>query len=217
MEFPAGVPPRPSVWCRMVSSWLSEQAGIVRDADVIRSLLSELADQDLDAEAFAALLESRQQDPRAEVAAAARRIGQAWERDLAEATGRPPEDKPRVLVVDDEPAICEMLALALERRFQVAIATSGAEALAQVRAQPPALVLLDVMMPEMDGYEVARRLRSDPATVDVRILFCTARGGLDARLLGRELGADGYVVKPFELHRLAAQAAVIVGLDPLGA
>jgi DNA-binding response OmpR family regulator len=51
----------------------------------------------------------------------------------------------------------------------------------------------------------------------VHILFCTARGGIDARLLGRELGADGYVVKPFELHRLAAQASSIVGMEPLGA
>jgi DNA-binding response OmpR family regulator len=119
--------------------------------------------------------------------------------------------------VDDELPICELVAAALERRFEVTIVTSGAEALERARAEPPDLVVLDVMMPEMDGYEVARTLRADPVTAEVPILFCTARSGLEARVTGREAGAAGYAVKPFELHRLAAQAAAIVGIDPLGA
>jgi CheY-like chemotaxis protein len=210
-------PLRPAAWCRMVAGWLPEQSGIVRDAEVIHSLLSEFADQDLDADAFRVLLELRQSDLRPQVAEAARRIQAAWERDLAEATGRRSADKPRALIVDDEAPVRELVAEVLERRFDVTSASSGAEALAEAHAAHPALVVLDIMMPHMDGYEVARRLRDEPATADIRILFCTARSGVDARLLGRELGADGYVVKPFELHRLAAQAATIVGMDPLGA
>jgi CheY-like chemotaxis protein len=217
MDTTSGVPPRPGAWCRMVRGWLPEQAGLVHDAELIESLLSELAHQDLDADAFGSLLEVRQGDPRPRVAEAVRRIQRAWHHELAEATGEPLVAKPRVLVVDDEEPICELVADVLGRRFAATIATSGTEALAQARAQPPALVVLDVMMPDLDGYEVARRLRAEPATADVRILFCTARGGLDARLLGQEVGADGYIVKPFELHRLAAQAATIIGMDPLGA
>ena len=217
MDTPAGVPPRPNAWCRMVRGWLPEQAGLLRDAEVIESLLSEFANQDLDADTFEIQLELRQRDPRPSVAEAARRIQWAWQQELAEAAGDALAAKPRVLVVDDDETVCELLDEVLKRRFDVTIALSGTEALAQVRAHPPALVVLDVMMPDMDGYEVARRLRAEPATAGVRILFCTARGGLDARLLGREVGGDGYVVKPFELHRLAAQAATMVGMDPLGA
>jgi CheY-like chemotaxis protein len=201
----------------MVCGWLPEQAGLVRDAEVIQALLTEFADANPDVNAFETVLEHRGRDPHPQVAEAARRIQWAWQYELAEAAGEPLATKPRVLVVDDDPVICELVAEALKRRFEVSIATSGTESLAQARAQPPALVVLDVMMPDLDGYEVARRLRAEPATAGVRILFCTARGGLDARVLGREVGGDGYVVKPFEWHRLAAQAATMVGLDPLGA
>jgi PleD family two-component response regulator len=217
MDTTGGLPPRPDAWCRMVRGWLPEQADLVHDAEVIDSLLSELADQDLDVDAFGSLLELRQRDPRPSVAEGARRIQQAWQHELAEAAGAPLMAKPRVLVIDDEEPICELMADVLGRRFAVTIATSGTEALAQARAQPPALVVLDVMMPDLDGYEVARRLRAEPATAGVRILFCTARGGLNARMLGREVGGDDYIVKPFQWHRLAAQAATMVGMDPLGA
>ena len=208
-------PLAPRQWCRRLLQQLSSQAGLVHDADALHYLLTTLAEENPDAETFPALLEIHTLDPRPEVSAAAQRIQRAWARHVAETTGGPRETKPHILIVDDEPDTCEVMATALERRFDVSIATSGEAALEQARAQPPALVVLDVMMPGMDGYSVARALRADPATAHARILFCTARGGINARLLGRELGADGYVVKPVDLWRLAAQAANLLGLDPL--
>src|SRR5688572_11866837 len=154
---------RLAAWCRMVAGWLPEQSGIVREVEVIHSLLSEFAAQDLNADAFRVLLELRQSDPHPQMAEAARRIQGVWERDLAEATGRRSADKPRALVVDDEAAIRELVAEVLERRFDVTCASSGAEALAEAHAAHPALVVLDIMMPHMDGYDVARRLRAEPA------------------------------------------------------
>src|SRR5215216_1995377 len=121
-------PLRPAAWCRMVAGWLPEQAGIVRDAEVIHALLGEFANQDVDADAFRVLLELRQSDLRPQVAEAARRIQAAWERDLAEATGRRSADKPRALIVDDEAPVRELVAEVLERRFDVTSASSGPEA-----------------------------------------------------------------------------------------
>ena len=217
MAAAAESPGNPGAWCRTVLRHLSIQAGIIRDAGVLETLLTTLAEDDPDADTFVRVLERFTRGPRPEIGAAAGRILRAWERDRAIASGTATEEKPRVLVVDDDPSVCRLLATALERRFAVTTATSGEAALAQARAQPPALVVLDVMMPGMDGYTVARALRTDPTTAAGRIVFCTARGGIDARQLGRDLGADGYVVKPFEVPRLVAQVATLLGLDPLGA
>jgi CheY-like chemotaxis protein len=207
----------PKRWCEKLLARLPEQAGIVRDGDAVASLLSELAADDPPIEAFPVLLAALERDPRPEVATLALRIRHAWERELEENAGTRSEPKPRALVVDDEPIICEMVASVLEPRFAVSTATNGPAAVRLARAERPALVVLDVVMPDMNGYEVARALRDDPDTAAARILFCTARSGIDARLQGRDAGGDGYVVKPFELYRLAAQASSIVGLDPLGA
>jgi CheY-like chemotaxis protein len=210
-------PPTPRRWCEKLLARLPEQAGIVENGDAIAALLAQLVDGDPAPEAFPVVLEAWEHDPRPEVATAALRIRHAWERDLEESAGTRSDPKPRVLVVDDEPAVAEMVESVLEPRFAVSTATDGRQAVALARAERPALVVLDVMMPEMDGYEVARALRDDPTTAAARILFCTARSGIDARLQGRDAGGDGYVVKPFELYRLAAQASSMVGLDPLGA
>jgi CheY-like chemotaxis protein len=207
----------PKRWCELLLARLPEQAGIVRDGEVVASILSALAADDPAPEAFPGLLEGLEDDPRPEVATVALRIRHAWEREVRGRADAEIEPKPRVLVVDDEPLITEMVASVLEARFVVSTALSGQEAVQRARAERPALVVLDVMMPEMDGYEVARALRDDPETAAARILFCTARSGIDARLQGRDAGGDGYIVKPFELYRLAAQASSLVGLDPLGA
>jgi CheY-like chemotaxis protein len=207
----------PKRWCELLLARLPEQAGIVRDGEVVASILSALAADDPAPEAFPGLLEGLEDDPRPEVATVALRIRHAWEREVRGRADAEIEPKPRVLVVDDEPLITEMVASVLEARFVVSTALSGQEAVQRARAERPALVVLDVMMPEMDGYEVARALRDDPETAAARILFCTARSGIDARLRGRDAGGDGYIVKPFELYRLAAQASSLVGLDPLGA
>ena len=120
-------------------------------------------------------------------------------------------------MVDDEKVVCEMVAAVLEPRFAVTTPTDPQEALALARAERPALVVFDVTMPEMDGYEVARLLRDDSTTAAARILFCTARRGIDARLPGRDADGDGYVIKPFKPYRLATRASSLVGRDPLGA
>jgi CheY-like chemotaxis protein len=214
----AGVAPlTPKRWCQRVLARLPEQAGIVWDGDVVAAVLAELVAADPAPEDFPALLATLERDPRPEVAKVAVRIRNAWEYDRAERAGTRTEAKPRVLVVDDEAVICEMVASVLEPRFTVTTTTDPRQAVALARAERPALVVLDIIMPEMNGYEVARALREDPTTAAARILFCTARSGIDARLQGREAGGDGYVVKPFELYRLAAQASSMVGLDPLGA
>ena len=104
----------------------------------------------------------------------------------------------RVLIVEDEPDIRDLVVFHLEREgYQVVQSRSGPEALRLARATPPDLVLLDLMLPEMDGLEVCRRLRQDPATMALPIVMLTARGDEVDRVLGLELGADDYVVKPF--------------------
>ena len=210
-------PITPKRWCEMILARLPEQAGIVWDGDAVAALLTDLIALDPAPEDFPTLLATLENDPRSEVATVAARVRHAWEYDLAESAGTHTEAKPRVLVVDDEEVICEMVAAVLEPRFAVTTTTDPQQAIALARAERPALVVLDVIMHGMNGYDVARVLREDPTTAAARILFCTARSGLDARLQGRDAGGDGYVVKPFELYRLAAQASSIVGLDPLGA
>ncbi|HSB42832.1 MAG TPA: response regulator [Methylomirabilota bacterium] len=117
----------------------------------------------------------------------------------------------RVLIVEDEPDIRDLLVFHLEREgYQVTKSRSGAEAVRLARAAPPDLVLLDLMLPEMDGLEVCRRLRRDPATQAVPIVMLTARGDEVDRVLGLELGADDYVVKPFSPRELVARIRAVL-------
>ncbi|MFI2228679.1 response regulator transcription factor [Nocardia testacea] len=116
---------------------------------------------------------------------------------------------PRVLVVDDEPMITELLATSLRfQGFEVATATSGAAGLAAARDFRPDALILDVMMPDMDGFAVLRRLREGDITVPV--LFLTAKDNIDAKLTGLRLGADDYVAKPFSLEEVIARLRVIL-------
>jgi DNA-binding response OmpR family regulator len=117
----------------------------------------------------------------------------------------------RVLVVEDEPDIRALLAFHLEREgFQVARSASGVDAIRQVRASPPDLVLLDLMLPEMDGLDVCRRLRQDPATASLPIVMITAKGEEVDRVLGLELGADDYIVKPFSPKEMVARVRAVL-------
>lgn len=110
---------------------------------------------------------------------------------------------PRILVVDDEPPIREILKFQLENAgFEVACAGDGAEGLQMVEDQPPDLVLLDLMIPQMDGYEVCRRLKRDYSTRHIPVIILTARGELDEKLKGLENGANDYVTKPFSVPEL---------------
>jgi two-component system, OmpR family, phosphate regulon response regulator PhoB len=117
----------------------------------------------------------------------------------------------RVLIVEDEPDIRELLAFHLEREgYHVTRSRTGADALRQVRARPPDLILLDLMLPELGGLDVCRRLRQDPRTASVPIVMLTARGEEVDRILGLELGADDYVVKPFSPKEVVARVRAVL-------
>ncbi len=112
----------------------------------------------------------------------------------------------RVLVVDDEPNIVMSLEFLMRRAgFDVAVARNGREALAALDATPPDLLLLDVMMPEFDGYEVCERVRGRPDWNATKIIMLTARGRDIERERGLALGADAYVTKPFSTRDLVEQ------------
>jgi DNA-binding response OmpR family regulator len=112
----------------------------------------------------------------------------------------------RVLVVDDEPNIVLSLEFLMRRAgFDVQVARSGGEALKALEGEPPDLMLLDVMMPEFDGYEVCERIRAKPEWRDTKIIMLTARGREAERERGLALGADAYVTKPFSTRELVEQ------------
>jgi DNA-binding response OmpR family regulator len=114
----------------------------------------------------------------------------------------------RVLVVDDEPLIVEMLTMGLNyESFEVSVARDGFEALDQARIHKPDIVILDVMLPGIDGIEVCRRLR---AQGEVGILMLTARGEVEDRVQGLDSGADDYLVKPFTFRELMARVRAIL-------
>ena len=111
--------------------------------------------------------------------------------------------KSKVLVVDDEPEAVELVEFNLKGAgYEVSTASDGAEALNKARRIQPNLVILDVMMPEIDGMEVCKLLRRDPATSNIPIIMLTAKASEVDRVLGLELGADDYVVKPFSPREL---------------
>lgn len=106
------------------------------------------------------------------------------------------EDRATILVVDDTPENIDVLVGILRDDHRLKVARSGAQALKIVRAQPPDLILLDVMMPEIDGYEVCRQLKADATTRHVPVIFVTAKIDLADELRGLELGAVDYITKP---------------------
>ncbi len=112
----------------------------------------------------------------------------------------------RVLIVDDEPNIVLSLEFLMQREgYQVATAADGEAALEALAAQTPDLVILDIMLPKMNGFDVCRRIRADPRWQGVRILILTARGRETEVSKGLGLGADLYVTKPFSTKELMAQ------------
>jgi two-component system, OmpR family, alkaline phosphatase synthesis response regulator PhoP len=112
----------------------------------------------------------------------------------------------RVLVVDDEPNIVMSLRFLMEREgFQVEVASTGQAAVAALDREPADLVLLDIMMPELDGFEVCQRIRSNPAWRVTKVVMLTAKGRDIERDKGLALGADDYVTKPFSTRDLVAK------------
>jgi two-component system phosphate regulon response regulator PhoB len=111
--------------------------------------------------------------------------------------------KPKILVVDDEPEAVELLEFNLKQAgYVVSTAGDGAEALKRARTQTPDLIVLDVMLPEMDGFEICKSLRLDAATAKIPIVMLTAKAAEIDRVLGLELGADDYLTKPFSPREL---------------
>lgn len=114
----------------------------------------------------------------------------------------------RILVVEDEDNIAVALDFLLTRDgHSHERLAGGAEAVARIRGSRPDLVLLDVMLPDVSGYQIVQDLRADPDLKDVRVLMMTARGSTVERRRGLALGADGFIAKPFELSELRAEIA----------
>ena len=114
-----------------------------------------------------------------------------------------------LLIVDDEDNLRSMLSAALSHNgFEITTASNGAEALHMIAESAPDLIVLDVMMPELDGFEVCRRLRADNNHTPV--LFLTARDGTEDKVRGLTLGGDDYLQKPFSLEELVARATAIL-------
>ncbi len=113
-----------------------------------------------------------------------------------------------VLIVDDEPGISRLISMYLEREgFQTSSVRTGAEALEAMQSASPALVVLDIMLPDIDGWEVCREIRR---TSDVPIIMLTAREGDEDKIVGLEIGADDYVTKPFVPRELVARVKAIL-------
>ena len=146
---------------------------------------------------------------RGKVTSSARRAGAAGPAGYGVAV---PERPPRVLVVDDEAVIRQLIVINLELEgFEVHQAVDGLDALGKARELDPDVVTLDVMMPGLDGFQTAHRLRADPATARARIVLVSARTRPADLERGRDAGADAYVTKPFDpdeiidtVRRLAA-------------
>ena len=116
----------------------------------------------------------------------------------------------RVLVVEDEPDVAELIRYNLAKEgYDVALAPSGSDALKLVRDTRPAVVLLDIMIPQLNGWEVCRRLKQDPETRGIPIIMVTGRVEEGDKVLGFELGADDYVTKPFSPRELLARIRAV--------
>src|SRR6266511_5343105 len=116
----------------------------------------------------------------------------------------------RALIIDDDPDLLRLVRWTLEftAGWEVVSASSGASGVELARSAAPNVILVDVMMPELDGYEVCRRLKADPATAQVPVVLLTARRELDQRRLA-ETGAAGVVFKPFQPEELASQVRAL--------
>ncbi|TAN51368.1 MAG: response regulator [Methylococcaceae bacterium] len=117
----------------------------------------------------------------------------------------------RILIVDDEPNNISQLIAVLKQNFNTVIATSGQQALLRAVEEPsPDLVLLDINMPEMDGYEVCRRLRNLNGGCNIPVIFVSSRDSLDDRLAAYDAGADDFVVKPFSVEELRRKIDIVL-------
>jgi two-component system, OmpR family, alkaline phosphatase synthesis response regulator PhoP len=119
----------------------------------------------------------------------------------------------KVLVVDDEVYILHILDFILgAESYDVVTATNGEQALQKVRDEKPDLVILDIMMPKLDGYETCRMIKNDTATKHIPVILLTAKGREIDQKLGREVGANDYITKPFSPNKLIERVQAILGV-----
>jgi DNA-binding response OmpR family regulator len=124
----------------------------------------------------------------------------------------------RILIVEDDPDIADLVAHYLDKAgFATERIASGREALAAIAAKPPDLVILDLMLPQVDGLEVCRTVRSNRKTAGIPIIMLTARGDESERIVGLELGADDYLAKPFSPNELVARVRALLRRAQRGA
>ncbi|MCX6057255.1 MAG: response regulator [Chloroflexi bacterium] len=117
----------------------------------------------------------------------------------------------KILIVDDDVDTLRLVGLMLQRQgYEISAASNGSQGLAKALEERPDLILLDVMMPDMDGYEVTRRLRKNPATMSIPILMFTAKTQLDDKVIGFEVGADDYLTKPTHPTELQAHVKALL-------
>lgn len=117
----------------------------------------------------------------------------------------------RILIVEDEPGMIELLSVALEDEgFNISIANNGQQGLLKVDTENPDLIISDVMMPDMDGYEFCRQLRENPKTATIPFIFLTAKKDVSDRVRGLNLGADDYISKPFHVVEVVARIKTLM-------
>ncbi len=125
---------------------------------------------------------------------------------MQDTSRNPDSNRRRILVIDDDPLIRHIVVTALAKDgYEITEAGSGTEGMAKVREIHPDLILLDVMMPDLDGYEVCFKLRSNPTTVNIPIVMLTALGEIGERVRGMQMGADDYITKPFDPRELRSR------------
>jgi DNA-binding response OmpR family regulator len=117
----------------------------------------------------------------------------------------------RILIVEDEPGMIELLSVALEDEgFIISIANNGEQGLKKVEEEDPDLIISDVMMPDMDGYEFCEQLRENPKTASIPFIFLTAKKDVSDRVRGLNLGADDYISKPFHVVEVVARIKTLM-------
>lgn len=120
-------------------------------------------------------------------------------------------DKKRILVVDDEPDLVETLSFRLEASgYEVIKADDGQKGLDKARSEKPDLIILDLMLPKLDGYKVCRMLKFDEVYKNIPIILFTARAQEQDKKMGQDVGADGYITKPFEPQVLLAKIQELI-------
>ena len=120
------------------------------------------------------------------------------------------ETRPKILAVDDEPTNVELLEAHLFTDYEVVTASSGEDAIEKVKADKPDLILLDIMMPGMDGYEVSKRLKSDPDTQFIPIILVTALSEVSDRIKGSDAGSDEFLTKPVNKDELMSRVKALL-------